>query len=875
VLGPDEPPDTIAAIEELFRIRAEHQTLWAARAWYWRQVLGFALRWPRIWGGRPTSAVADLRFAARGLRKAPGFTVPAVATLGLGLGAAAITFGVVDEVLLSPLPYDEPDRVVWLWETPRGRPGEEGPVSPINLSDWWQQNDVFDAIGGEFTRHINLTEGDRPERVEAGYVTSSVFDALGIEPTLGRTFTMEEQAQHQPLAILSYGLWQRRFAGDPDVLGREVHLEGAYRDETPYTVIGVMPRGFRFAPLEHKDLWLPIRVGYFSSNTRSDRFLRVVARLRAGITLEEARANMETIYNTLAQEHEENRDRAILIKSMREAELGQIDRSVAALFGAVLFLLLISCFNVANLSLTRGSGRAYELGIRAALGARRSRLVRLLVLESVLLAAMGGAVAVGLVFLTPDIVNAVVRSWLGEWADLSPDLRVVGFAGLLALMAAAISAIVPSMRYSSIDLASTLSAGTAGGGRAHRAGRRFRDAIVVTEVALALVLLSGAGLFLRSYVRLTAVESGVDADNVMVLGISTSLQRFPLAEDVARYAHEVVDQVASLPGVESAAISPRVPFFGGGWNRWLWPADRPAPAGRDEVPSERYVIVTPDYFHALGIPVLQGRGFTDTDDMAGQPVVVVSQALAERTFPGEAPIGKQILIGGLPAPLSQDPPPARTIVGVVGDVRLDGLDRPAIETVYAPYAQETHRHSHARFLYLMVRPRSDDRHLPGTVIRDRVWSVDATQPIPLITTVQTQLRDRLGRRRFNLVLFAVFAGLAVLLAAVGLYGVQAYSVKMRTAEIGIRIALGAGGNQVGRMIVGRALGLAGLGVVLGLGAALVLSRFLTSLLYEVSPTDPATLGGLSLFLMAVALLSAYLPARRAARLDPTAALRSE
>jgi len=737
-----------------------------------------------------------------------------------------------------------------------------------------QQNDVFDAIGGEFTRYINLTEGDRPERVEAGYVTSSVFDALGVEPTLGRTFTMEEQVQHRSLAILSYGLWQRRFGGDPDVLGREIRLDGAYRDDTPYTVIGVMPQGFRFGPLEHKDLWLPIRVGYFSSNTRSDRFLRVVARLREGITLEEARANMEIIYNRLALEHQDNRDRGVLIKSMREAELGQIDRSVAALFGAVLFLLLIACFNVANLSLTRGSGRAYEMGIRAALGASRSRLVRLLVLEGVLLAAMGGAVAVGLVFLTPDLVNAVARSWLGEWADLSPDLRVVGFAGLLALTAAVISAIVPSMRCSSIDLASALGAGTAGGGRAHRAGRRFRDAIVVTEVALALLLLSGAGLFLRSYVRLSSVESGVDAAGVTVLGISTSPQRFPLAEDVARYAHQVVDQVESFPEVESAAISPRVPFFGGGWNRWFWPVDRPAPAGQAEVPSERYVIITPDYFHTLGIPVLRGRAFADTDDMAGQPVVVVSQALAERTFPGEDPIGKQILIG-LPAPLSQDPPPARTIVGVVGDVRLDGLERPAIETVYAPYAQETHRHSHARFLYLMVRLRSNELHLPGTVIRDRVWSVDATQPIPLITTVQERLRERLGRRRFNLVLFGIFASLAVVLAAVGLYGVQAYSVKMRTAEIGIRIALGAGGNQVGRMIVGRALGLAGLGVVLGLGGAVVLSRFLTSLLYEVSPTDPATLGGLSLFLMAVALLSAYLPARRAARLDPTAALRSE
>jgi putative ABC transport system permease protein len=684
---------------------------------------------------------------------------------------------------------------------------------------------------------------------------------------------MEEQAEHRPLTVISHDFWQRRFGADPDILGRDILVDGVYRGETPYTVVGVMPEGFRFGPLENKDLWLPIRVGYFSSNTRSDRFLRVVARLREGTSVAEARANMEAIYARLEQEHEENRDRTVLLEPVREAALGVIDRSVTVLFGAVVLLLLLASLNVANLLLARGSGRANEMGIRTALGAKRSRLIRLLGLETVLIAAMGGTVAVGIAFMSSGLVTSLTRSSLGEWADPSPDLRVLGFAALATLVVVVISGILPSLRCSSFHLTSTLASG-AGGGRSPQAGHRLRDALVVAEVALALLLLSGAGLFMRSYMRLSAVDSGVDSRGVTVLGISTSAQSFPRAEDVSRYVSQVKDQVESLPDVESAALTPYVPFFGGGWDRWFWPGDRPAPTGRNEVESKRYVMVTPGYFRTMGIPVLQGRVFSSVDDMSGPPAIVLSQSLAERAFPNEDPIGKQVLIE-LPEPLAEDPPPARTVIGVVGDVHIDALDRPTVEAVYAPYAQETHAHDHARFVYLVARSNSRDLENLGTVIRDRVWSVDGNQPIPLITTVRGQIRERLARRRFNLALLAIFAGLAVILAAVGLYGVLAFSVRKRTAEIGIRIAMGADGALVSRMIVRRALALAGLGVVLGLGAAVAFSRLITSLLYEVSPTDLGTLSGISILLLLVALASAYLPARRAARLDPTAALRVE
>jgi len=880
LLGSNRETDTEAGIEELFRIRAENHGRLAAHCWYWRQVLGFAFRWRSVRNGanaplslRTSSPWSDLRFAARGLRKTPGFAVAAVATLGLGLGAAATTFTVVDAVLLSPLPYDFPERIVWLWETRPDGPDVEGPVSPINFVDWWRQNEVFDAIGAEFSRQINISGGDRPERVNASYVTSTVFDALGVSPALGRVFTMEEQVEHTSLAVISHSFWQRRFGGEHEVLGREVLLDGVYGGDNSYTVIGVMPEGFRFGPLENKDLWLPIRVGYFRYNTRSDRFLRVVARLSEGTTVDQARANMEAVYSRIEQEHDANRGRTVLLKPVREASLGTIDRSISVLFGAVVFLLLIACLNVANLLLARGSGRAHEMGIRTALGAGRARLIRLLVLESVLLATIGGAIAVGLAFLTARFVKGLTQSWLGEWADLTLDIRVVAFAALGTLLVILVSGTVPAFRCSRFNLSSALASGSRGE-KAPQAGRRLRDALVVAEVALALLLLSGAGLFLRSYLRISSVASGLDPTGVTVLGISTSSRSYPGAEDVSRYLAQVKDEVESLPEVESAALTPYAPFFGGGWDRWFWPVDRSAPSGRDEVESKRYVMVTPGYFRTMGIPVVRGRAFTNSDDTSSPPAIILSQSLAERTFPGEDPVGKEILIE-LPEPLAEDPPPARTVVGVVGDVRIDGFEKPAIEAVYAPYAQETHAHDHARFVYLVVRPSSADIQNLGTLLRDRVWSVDGNQPIPIITTVQDQIGERLERRQFNMVLLAIFAGLAVALAAVGLYGVLAFSVKKRTAEIGIRMALGAGGASVRRMVVGRALGLAGVGVALGLAAALAMSRLISSLLYEVSPTDPATLCAIAALLLIVAYLAAYLPARRAASMDPTSALRVE
>jgi putative ABC transport system permease protein len=803
----------------------------------------------------------DLRFGFRQLLAKPGFAAIAILSLALGIGANTAIFSLLDAVLLRPLPFHDPDRLVMVWEDatrvgfPRNTP------APANYADWKAQNRVFEDMAAVNWRSYNLTDEGEPEKVEAQGVTANFFPLLGVKPELGRVFTEEEdQPGRSNVALISYGLWQRRFGGDPALVGKEILLDGQKR-----TVIGVAPPGFQFLSKE-TGLWVPMAFSPQELANRGSHYLTVVARMKPGVTLQEARADVAAITQRI------NRDNPVswsgfeigsVVISMREQLAGDARQALLVLLVAVGFVLLIACANIANLLLSRGAARYREIALRAALGAGRHRIVRQLLTESVLLAVAGGATGLLFAWLSFSFLKQIIPDAMSLNAGVRIDAKVFGFTLLLSLLTGIIFGIAPALQAAKVDLNEALKqgGGRAGAGAGHH---RLRGALVVIEVAMALVLLVGAGLLIQTFLRLRALDIGVNPENVLTL--RTALPRNKYGELPKRDAfyQQVLERVRALPGVISAGYTTAAPLTWKGGTNGFTVEGREQGPGQDAQNRQ----ISLGYMETMGVKIRQGRFFDDHDDAQAQPVAIINETMARQFWPGENPLGKRFKLGP-----GDSQRPWVTIVGVIVDVKEMGLEAPAKAEMFLPYQQLPNM--------LWNIPRDLAVHTTGdplsvaAAVRQAIWSVDRNQPVSNIRTMDEILSEEVAQRRIGMTLLAAFAALALLLASLGIYGVLSYSVAQRTHEIGIRMALGAGRKDVLQMALADGMRLAAAGVVIGLGASFALTRLMERLLFGVSASDPLTLGGVTLLLVAVALVACLIPARRATKVDPVVALRTE
>ena len=827
----------------------------------------------------------DLRYALRMLLKKPGFTAIAVLTLALGIGANTAIFSVVDAVLLRSLPYPNADRLVMLWSTMQAQGVPTSGSAMPDYREWRDQSQSFEGLAGFYYGDFNLSGANRePARVQGAYITANLFPVLGISPALGRGFSSEEEqfGRHR-VALLSNALWQQHYGADPQIIGRSVTLSGA-----SYTVVGVMPPGMAFFDNQPVvELWTPISFAPGDNfDTRNNHFVNLVGRLKSGVTLQQAQGEVTAIADRMAEQEKGNEGLGALLVPVREQFTGDVRLAVLVLLGAVAFVLLVACVNVANLLLARAAGREKELAIRASLGANRGRLIRQLMLESLPLGLLGGGAGLLLAVWGIEALVSMLPASVPRYNAITIDARVLVFTLGVSLLTTLIFGLLPAFQIARVDVQNALNESGRSGTASRRQGR-LRDILVAVEMALALVLLIGAGLMIQSFIKLRHVDTGFSARNVLTMRIPLPDSKYPVPQTLnspapvgLNFYEQLLERVKALPDVQAAAVSTMLPLgAGSGWGKFFSVEGRPAPPSIEQVPLVRFALISSDYLRTMGIALREGRAFTEQDTEKSQPVALVNETVAKRFFGDEDPVGKTIWMG---PPESLLPPEAqtpenrfirRTVVGVIADVKGSSLEQSGRAEVCVPYHQYR-REGWTNGLMLAVRSSTgSERLLSG--IREQVTALDPDQPVTNVATMEERFSKSLAQARFSMLLLGLFAGVALLLAGVGIYGVMSYVVTQRTHEVGIRMALGAQASDVLRLVVGQGMKVAFIGIGIGLIAAVALTRVMRTLLFGVSTTDPLTFTIISLLLAAVALGACFVPARRATRVDPMVALRYE
>lgn len=816
-------------------------------------------------GGIFETLAQDVRYGMRMLAKHKAFTSVAVVTLALGIGANTAIFSVVNELLLRPLPYRDAERIAMLWEvTPEGR--RQNTASRANFRAWRSQSTSYDYLAAFSDQRFNLTGDGEPEELSIQLASTDFFKVLGVDPILGRTFlTDDEPVGKPPVAVLSYALWQRRFGGQSSIIGQPVTLNGI-----KFTMIGVMPPNFQFH-IKHRsgtgrpaELWtvLPMPTGG-TANERG-RFLSVVARLKPGVSVEQAAAELRTIATRTSDESPQyNKNYSAEVLPLREQFFGNVRRPLWLMLGAVAFVLLIACANVANLLLSLATTREKEIAVRAALGARRLRIVRQLLTESLLLALLGSVLGLGFAWLGIKALIAIAPRDLVSLHTVGLNVTVLLWTLGVSLLTGIIFGMAPAFHISRLNLNDSLKEGGKSESAQASGSRRLRSALVVSEIALAVVLLASAGLLIRSFVRLQQVDRGFDTENILTMVIRLPAAKYPEDPHVITFFNQALERVRQLPNVRSVGMVNFLPLYGGlGSSTGFKIEGRPEPPP-GQGPGTDVRVADAGYFQSMGIPLLRGRNFSDAEQREPRRVILINEALARKHFPGEDPIGRRLDVA-----MFENPTPAE-IIGVVGNVRYDSLVDESPPAVYFPLPDLAYP-----FMSLVIRTDADPAALAPSVQRE-IRAVDPNQPVSDVRTMDQVMSEWVSRSRFNTMLLGLFAALATLLSAVGIFGVMNYSVALRTREIGLRLAVGAQPRQVLVLILKQGLLLTIVGVLLGLVAAFALTRLLSGLLFGVAAVDATTFTTISLLLVIVSLLACYLPARRAMRIDPLQALRYE